>query len=164
MVNQVTRALTPEQVAAIERKDSPSPMLGAAAAALSEQKASTVKVKFIEKQGRPSTISVPLDFPVEVDGATIEEVIIRRPSMREWRKYLRDCLDAVKMNGPGADDLVDQVWISVPAAVLEELDFVDGTRIEAAQDGFFGRSALPQETEEGASSTASEIGEASPST
>lgn len=163
MVNQVTRALTPEQIAAIERRGAPA-SAGAAAAALAEQAGASVKVKFIEQEGKPSSISVQLDFPVEVDGEEITEVVIRRPSMREWRKYLRDCLDAVKVNGPGADDLVDQVWISIPAVVLEELDFVDGTRIEAAQDGFFGRSALPQGTEEEASSAVSETGEDSPST
>ncbi|MCO5730070.1 phage tail assembly protein [Rhizobium sp. SSA_523] len=166
MADQVTRALTPEQIAAIEssgRKNSG----GFVEPKLIPQNVRDVtqahRVRFVEQEGKARQVSVSLDFPVEVDGKLIDEVTIRRPSMREWRQYIRDCLDAVKKYGPGADDLVDQVWVSVPAAVLEELDFTDVTRVEAAQDGFFGRSTLPQETEEETSGSKSETGESSPS-
>jgi len=155
MSDQITRALTPAQIAAIEAQNNPRV----------EEKpaAKPPTVEFVPQEDKQLTLSVPLDFPVTVDGVLVDEVVIRRPKMREWRAYMRACFDAVKKDGPGADDLVDQVWLSVPAAVLEELDYLDATRVETAQEGFFGRSALPPETEGTTANSTSETGEASPS-
>lgn len=104
---------------------------------------------------------VPLDFPVTVGGVKQTTVTIRRPVMREWRAYLRACADAVQKGGPGAEDLVDQPWLSIPAIVLEGLDFADGARVEAAMEGFFGRSTSAGGTEE-SSPSESTTGDASP--
>lgn len=124
-----TKALSPAEIARIEARSAPAPA-----------------ITFVGTGTREFTVD--LEFPVEVDGAVIQRVTIRRPSMREWRAYLRACADAVKVHGPGADDLVDQAWLSIPAAVLEELDFTDASRVEAAMEGFFGRSSLPEGTAE----------------
>ena len=161
MVDQVTRALTPDQIAAIERRKKQVP--DQSAGPVPHLQAFPSPVKFVDQDNKPRTLTVELDFPVEFNGETITEVVIRRPTNREWKTYIRACTDAVRESGPGADDMVDQVWMSVPAIVLEELDFVDATRVEAAQDGFFGRSTLPPEKEESASSSTSETGEPSPS-
>jgi hypothetical protein len=124
--------------------------------------ASMAPPEFVE--GAVRHISVPLDYPVVFNGETIDKVVIRRPTMREWRAYLRECVDAVRERGPGADDLVDQVWLSVPAVVLESLDFVDGSRVESAQEGFFERAKSPPETGAAdSSSSTSDTGEPSPS-
>lgn len=85
-------------------------------------------------------MQVPLNFPVMVGGNLVEKVSIRRPTMREWRAYLRACQTAVANDGPGADDLVDQPWLSVPASVLESLDFIDAARVESAMEDFTGGS------------------------
>ncbi|MNW20518.1 hypothetical protein D3C71_2209480 [compost metagenome] len=66
----------------------------------------------------------------------------------------------MKEDGPGADDLVDQPWLSAPAVVLEAFDFVDASRVEAAQQGFFERPSSPQETgSDGESKSGSDTGE-----
>jgi hypothetical protein len=155
MSEQITRALSAAQIAAIEAQNNPR---------VEEKPAAPVPVvEFVAQEGKQLTLAVPLDFHVTVDGVLVDEVVIRRPKMREWRAYIRECVDAVEKHGPGADDLVDQPWLSVPAAVLEELDYLDATRVETAQEGFFGRSALPRETEGETTESTSETGEASPS-
>jgi len=107
-----------------------------------------VKVEFLPEQTAARVRTVPLTYPVIVDGAKISEVTCRRPTMREWRAYSRACADAVSEFGEGSDDLVDQVWLSIPAVVLESLDFVDGTRVETAMQSFFGESSLSPQPEE----------------
>lgn len=149
-MNQVTRALTPEEIARVEARQQQTEEKAAPAAVAPPQ--------FVSAEGR--TVTVDLQFPVTYEGALIDKVIIRRPVMREWRRYLRDCADAVEQNGPGADDLVDQPWVSVPAVVLENLDFTDASRVEAAQEGFFARSPSDPGTETDPQSTSSSgIGE-----
>lgn len=127
-MNQVSKSLTVEQVAAIEARN--------------KAKADVVLPEFVAPVEQ-RTYTVKLEFPVTYNGETISEVTIRRPLMREWRNYLRDCKDAVDAEGPGADDYVDQPWVSIPAVVLENLDFNDASNVEAAQEGFFARSSLP---------------------
>lgn len=149
-MRQVVKAATPEEIARVEAQQRQDAEVAA--------KASIPPPQFVGGASRETT--VPLDFPMDYDGVRYEKIHIRRPCMREWRDYLRACEDAVKQHGPGADDLVDQPWVSAPAVVLEALDFVDASRVEAAQDGFFGRSSLPQGTEAaGQSTSGSDIGE-----
>ena len=140
-MDQVTRALSPDEIARVEARQK-----------LQAGGVGKAPPRFVEREGTERETVIPLDFPVEYDGVLYEEVRIRRPVMREWRSYLRACEDAVKERGPGADDLVDQPWLSAPAIVLEHLDFVDATRVEAAQEGFFGRLSSTQGTDEDQSS------------
>ncbi|NTD85502.1 phage tail assembly protein [Agrobacterium tumefaciens] len=155
MSDQITRALSAAQIAAIEAQNNPR--------VEEKPKAPAPVVEFVPQQDKQLTLTVPLDFPVTVDGELVTEIVIRRPKMREWRAYIRECVEAVDKNGEGADDLVDQPWLSLRAVVIEELDYLDATRLETAQQGFFGRSALPLETEGMTSDSTSETGEGSPS-
>lgn len=139
-MNQITTALSPEQIAKIEAHQ----------AAKVEREANRTsaahkpQVEFVNPP-KPREITYRLMFPLKVDGKLYEEVTLRRPSMREWRAYLTACEEAVKAGGPGADDLVDLPWMSITAAVIEELDTHDGLALEATQMGFFGSASLPQE-------------------
>lgn len=153
MVDQVTRAATPEELARVMARKNKDVETGAVA--------SMEPPTFVE--GKVRHLSVPLDFPVNFNGETIDKVVIRRPTMKEWRAYIRACADAVNENGPGADDAVDQPWLSVSAIVLENLDFLDASRVESAQEGFFGRSESSPSTEEDSSTDTSDTGESSPS-
>lgn len=149
-MDMVTKSLPPEELRRLQARDQ-------------QQAAAATKgaPEFVDGDaGR--TLSVPLAFPVKWGDVTYSEVTVRRPLMREYRAYLRAVSDAVRLNGPGADDLVDQVWLSIPAIVLENLDFADATRVEAAMEGFFGRSGLPDETDE-KSTSESTTGDPSPS-
>jgi len=146
----VTRAVRPEDIARLGAGvASPVPKMPAAV------------VKFVGgMDGRELT--VPLAYPVEVDGELVAVVKIRRPVMREWRAYLRACADAVRINGANADDLVDQPWVSISAATLEELDAIDASRVESAMESFFEPSASMGAAE--SESSTPTTGEESPST
>lgn len=153
MVDQVTRAATPEELARVLARKNKDVEIGAVAG--------MAPPVFVE--GKVRHLSIPLDFPVVFNGQEINEIVIRRPTMREWRAYIRACADAVNDKGPGADDEVDQPWLSVPAIVLENLDFLDASRVESAQEGFFGRPGSSPETEGDSSTDTSDTGENSPS-
>lgn len=155
-MNQVVKAATPEELARVEARTN----FQQAQAAMHAD-----APRFVDDSDGTRKIVIPLHHPVEWQGDVISEVTIRRPVMREWRAYLRACADAVKVNGPGSDDMVDQPWLSVPAIVLENLDFVDATRVEAAQEGFFEKSspAGGTETTESESTSSSTSGDQSPS-
>jgi hypothetical protein len=143
-MDMVTKSLTAEQIAHLQA------MPKTAAAHIAQPP--VAPPQFVSgKDARELTVI--LDFPVIFDGATITEVTIRRPVQREWRAYTRACAEAVRAGGPGADDLVDQPWLSIPAIVVENLDIIDGARLEAVMQGFLGRSELPDETESPSSST-----------
>lgn len=150
-MDQVVKAASPEDIARVEARNKFQQDM----AAFSDKGAPT----FVNKDDGSRVLVVPLDNPVEWDGKVISEVTIRRPVMREWRAYLRACQDAVKVNGPGADDFVDQPWLSVPAIVFENLDFVDASRVEAAQEGFFEKSPQADGKETEASPSTSTSGD-----
>jgi hypothetical protein len=99
-MDTVTMAMRPEEIARVEARQDQ--------AAEAAARAAIAPPTFVADPDKPRTISVPLDFKVDFNGEVIEDVTIRRPTMREWRAYLRACADAVKLDGPGADDLVDQ--------------------------------------------------------
>lgn len=152
-MDQVTRALRPEEIARLQAGQAPT--VGFAT------KAPATPLTFVNGDEQRRFI-VPLDYPVEHDGKVYTEVTVRRPLMREWRSYLRACADARQTGGPGAEDQVDQAWLSVPAVVLENLDFADATRVEGAMETFFALSPSSIE-EEDASNSESTIGEMPPS-
>lgn len=159
-MDQVVKAASPEDVARVEARQKRMEAKAAIAAA---------PVEFVDGSEGTRQLAVPLQFPVTWEGKVIDSVTIRRPRMREWRAYWRECQDAVRVDGPGADDLIDQPWLNIPAVVFENLDFIDATRVEAAQEGFFERSSpaggtetTTEESPEESSST-SASGDQSPS-
>ncbi|KAB2665988.1 hypothetical protein DEA98_09860 [Brucella pseudogrignonensis] len=135
-MNQVTKSLSREELARVEARNAEAKTLQEAVA--------KQPPRFVGDGGRREMV-VSLDFPVEYDGVVYSEITVRRPIMREWRDYLQECAEAVKEHGKGADEKVDMPWVSAPAVVLESLDFVDASRVEAAQEGFFAQSTLPRE-------------------
>ncbi|QYM73233.1 hypothetical protein K1X45_01940 [Pseudochrobactrum sp. Wa41.01b-1] len=131
-MNRVTRALTAEEIARVEARTTKQNYVG------EEQKASPT---FVSNDDNARKITIPLEFPVKYEGVTYEEITVQRPILKVWKQYLLDCAEAVQKYGLGADDDIDQPWVSAPAWVINHLDFVDGSRVEAAQEGFF--AALP---------------------
>lgn len=138
-MDQVTRALRPEDIERLQA--------GRASTIGSVPTAPATSLKFVNGDEQRRLI-VPLDYPVEHDGKVYTEITVRRPLMREWRAYLRACADARQTGGLGAEDQVDQAWLSVPAVVLENLDFADATRVEGAMETFFALSPSSTEGED----------------
>ena len=139
-MTQVVKAASKEEIAKAEARQQEA----AAQQAKRDAAALLGLPEFVTGAGFEREHSVPLLYPFTYDGVYHDKVVIRRPLMREWRAYLRECQDAVAKNGPGADDYVDQVWLSVPAIVLENMDFTDASSVEAASEGFFARSRSDQ--------------------
>lgn len=131
-MNRVTRALTAEEIARVEARTTKKNDVGA------EQKTAPT---FVSTDVSARLITIPLEFPVEYNGVVYTEITVQRPILKDWKQYLLDCTEAVQKYGLGADDDIDQPWVSAPAWVINHLDFVDGSRVEAAQEGFF--AALP---------------------
>jgi hypothetical protein len=133
-MDQVVKALTPAQIAAIEA--------GHVDKARRAEVVAKAPPKFVgDEQDR--TITLTLEFPVEWDGVTYTEITVTRPTIKTWRAYMRAVGEAVAAHGPDAEDTVDQPFVSAPAVVVNALDFVDGGRLEGVIDGFFERSSLP---------------------
>lgn len=137
-MDDVVRAATPDEIARVEARQKRMEAKAAIEA---------TPVQFLDDSEGARQLVVPLQFAVMFDGKLIASVTISRPRMKAWRAYWRACQDAVRMDGPGADDLVDQPWLDIPAVVYENLDFIDATRVEAAQEGFFARSSPAGGTE-----------------
>lgn len=135
-MNQVTKSLSREEIARVEARQVETKTLQEAIA--------KTPPRFVDEDGKRQMV-VDLEFPVEYDGIVYKRITIRRPIIREWRAYIQACAQAVKEHGEGGDETVDMPWVSAPAVVLESLDFVDGSRVEAAQEGFFAQSTLPHE-------------------
>lgn len=159
-MDDIVRALTPAQIAAIEAKQADK--------AQRAEVAEKTPPKFIGDE-TDRVITLTLEFPVEWDGVTYEEITVTRPTIGVWRRYMRAVGEAVAARGPDAEDTVDQPFVSAPAVVINALDFLDGGRLEGVIDGFFERSSLPSlgtdensETSDEPSST-SDSGEPSPS-
>lgn len=151
-MNQVTKSLSRDDIARVEARN-------AEKAKTLQEAVAKAPPRIIDAEGK-RTMIVDLYFPVEYDGAVIDKISIQRPTLRVWRNYIAAVAEAVKQHGPGADDDVDMPWVSVPAAVINGLDFVDGERIEAAQEGFFAQSTLlPADTQDGTLETEQRSGE-----
>lgn len=134
-MDQVTTAVPRAQLEAFQRQQ-----------AEGERLASVQPPKFVDAD---RSITIELGFPIEYDGKVYDKVTVTRPTIRQWRQYMSDVADAVKKGGKDAEDLVNPPYLDVPAIVYNSLDFLDGTRVDAAIDGFFGRSSLPDEEESG---------------
>lgn len=149
-MDHVVKAVPKEQLEAFERKKAEEARLAA-----------IVPPQFVEEE---RSITIPLSFPVTYDGKTYTEVTITRPTIRQWRKYMRECAKATLEHGEDGADLVDPPYLDMPAVVYNSLDFSDGTIVDATVDGFFGASSSPEEgTEDETDSSTSMTGEPSPS-
>lgn len=153
-MNQVVKAASPAEIARVEARNKKKQR--------EQEMAALPAPKFVSTEERQITID--LKFPLEWNGTVYEEVTIRRPNIREWNSYVRAVADAIEEFGEEGEDRVDMPWLSIPAVVFNALDFADATTVSAAQDGFFGRSSLPDLSEETTEkSSESSNGEPTPS-
>lgn len=149
-MDHVVKAVPKEQLEAHERKKAEEARLAA-----------ILPPQFVDQE---RSVTIPLSHPVIYDGKTYSEVTITRPTLRQWRKYMRDCAQATLEHGEDGADLVDPPYLDMPAVVYNGLDFADGTIVDATVNGFFGASSSPEEgTEDETSSSTLTAGELSPS-
>jgi hypothetical protein len=149
-MDHIVQAVPKEQLEAFERQK-----------AEEAKAAATAPPQFVDQE---RSVTIPLSFPITYDGKTYAEVTITRPTIRQWRKYMRECAEATMKHGPDGADLVDPPYLDMPAAVFNSLDFSDGTIVDATVNGFFGASSSPEEgTEDETNSSTSTTGEPSPS-
>lgn len=134
-MDQVVKAVPRAQLEAMERQTTER-----------ERLASVAPPAFVDQE---RSFEIELAYPIQYDGVVYERVTVTRPTIRQWRKYMAAIADAVQVGGEDAGDLVDPPYLDVPAVVYNALDFLDGSRVEAAVDGFFGRSSLPEPEENG---------------
>lgn len=144
--DQIVRAASPDEIAKAERKAAERNDALTAAA----QTAAAPPPAFVNPGARQRV--VPLEYPVISDGEVVSEIIITRPTMRQWREYMRQI--AVVVEAGGDEDTVDAPYLSQPAAVIDQIDFKDYARLEAEMESFFGWSpSATGTTEEGSQST-----------
>jgi hypothetical protein len=93
---------------------------------------------FVNAAGRRATIG--LKFPMEYDGVVYSSVTIRRPTLNEVSAYEASVAAASESGGEEKADSIDCPYISVPSAVLNALDFIDGAAIKATMDSLFNLS------------------------
>lgn len=145
--NHIVRAASPDEIAKAERKAAERIDVLQAAALSS----SAPPPAFADPGARQRV--VPLEYPVIVGDETVAQIVITRPTMRQWREYMKQV--ALVAEAGGDEDSVDAPYFSQPSAVIEQLDFKDYARLEAETELFFGWSPLETETpENGSQSTA----------
>mgnify|MGYP001047536714 CR=1 FL=1 len=78
-----------------------------------------------------ATTPIPLQYPVEIDGAKVDQLKIRRPKVR-------DMIDAEKGGGGNAEIEVRLFanLCEVPPATIEELDMSDYQAVQGVYTGF----------------------------
>ena len=81
----------------------------------------------------PKTIT--LADPVEWDGKTITEVVVRKPKLKDVRE-MQAALEDLE-NGLDQGVIVASQLTGVPGEAFEEFDFEDFTRISEACGDFF---------------------------
>lgn len=79
---------------------------------------------------------IKLDFPITVDGATLAEIKLRRPTVKDMR--------VARLTG-GKDDAAQEINLIANLAQLtpdaiESLDMADFVKVQKALQGFFGLS------------------------
>ena len=87
--------------------------------------------------GRPRAVAIPLDFPFEFDGRTVEAVTVRRLTVSEVGRLtnaLPERFDNFEVYAAMTD---------LSAAVLRGLDEADGARVSAAAYDFLPRAFRP---------------------
>ena len=79
---------------------------------------------------------IKLEFPITVDGATLAEIKLRRPTVKDMR--------VARLTG-GKDDAAQEINLIANLAQLtpdaiESLDMADFVKVQKALQGFFGLS------------------------
>lgn len=82
-MNQITTALSPAQIAAIEAKQTPTAQAAPQAAPTAEAAPQQTSVAFATGEGR--TKVVPLQWPIVVDGQKIDAITLRRLTGRDYK-------------------------------------------------------------------------------
>ncbi len=117
-MDQVTRAATPEQIAAYE--------------AGKAQSATRPAARQVLPDGFEASKTIVLSVPVEFDGTTYNEIHIRRLKGRDF-------LRLQQMTG-NEDVSLLAIVTAMPAAVIEELDAEDFVTLSEAAQDFLPRS------------------------
>lgn len=81
------------------------------------------------------TVTIDLEFPIEVDGQKIEQIIMRRPKVRDSFKAQRMPGGEMEKGLSLMADLCEQ-----PQEVLLELDEVDLEQLQKQYGAFTGRA------------------------
>jgi hypothetical protein len=79
---------------------------------------------------------IKLEFPIDIDGAKVGELTLRRPTVKDMR---------VARNS-AKDDAAQEIALIANLAQItpeqvEQLDLADYAQVQAALQGFFGSSA-----------------------
>lgn len=79
---------------------------------------------------------IKLDYPITLDGATINEISLRRPTVKDMR--------VARITG-GKDDAAQEINLIANLAqitpdAVESLDMADFVKVQKALQGFFGFS------------------------
>ncbi|MCP5136605.1 MAG: phage tail assembly protein [Gammaproteobacteria bacterium] len=78
------------------------------------------------------TVTIPLDWPVTVDGHDYSELTMRRPVYKERREWIKSAKHEVDVE---ADIFV--ALCEVPPKVIDKLDDDDVSKLQEAYAGFF---------------------------
>lgn len=78
---------------------------------------------------------IKLEYPIEVDGATVKEITLRRPTVKDMRVA----------RVTGKDDATQEITLIANLAQLtpdqvESLDMADFVKLQTVLKGFFGLS------------------------
>lgn len=96
------------------------------------------KTEFLDGPA-PRTITVPLTWPVIIDGMTYREVTIRRVNGRESRDYYASCMATLTHGTPAAV----YPGLDLPQSVWDQLDDDDVTAIDEAVEDFLPERFVP---------------------
>lgn len=123
-MNQVTRALTPEQIARVEARQ------GETQQAAVEEQTPAPAAKIVGNKERSRT--VPLEWPVEFDGVTYEKLTIRRVQGADFKKI-------AALNGQDEEYHLAALLADVPWQVIAALDGDDFVAVQEAVKDFLPR-------------------------
>jgi hypothetical protein len=84
-----------------------------------------------------TTTSIPLQFPVTVDGQEYKSLTMRRCKVRDRRLAAKQKTDEDK------EITLIANLCEVPPGVIDELDAVDYAKLTETLQGFFGSSTTP---------------------
>lgn len=78
---------------------------------------------------------ITLDYPITVDGAKLNEITLRRPTVKDMRVA----------RIAGKDDAAQEITLianlaQVPTSAVESLDMADFVKVQRVLQGFFGLS------------------------
>ena len=96
-----------------------------------EQATEIVEPMSAQEAQQNITTTVPLEFPVTVNGHTIAEITMHRPKVKDKRYAFRNANNAYEL-----DVQMFTQTCGVDAATLDELDDKDFTKLQEAYNDF----------------------------